>query len=222
MNFIISITSPEALPVLTGVCEDMALPLNVTLSGRGTAVKSMLDVLGIESNLKRIMFSVANEEKTREFITRQKRHLHIGVPGHGIVIAVPVKSIGGGKTVAYLRGEDGTAKYTPSLNYAYELIVVIANEGRTDTVMNAARAAGARGGTVLHGKGTGSEAAMKFLNISIADEKEVILIVAPTAEKTAIMSEILKKAGPDTDAKAIAFSLPTSAVAGFGFSGEAE
>ncbi|MBS7275605.1 MAG: P-II family nitrogen regulator [Eubacteriales bacterium] len=222
MNFIISITSPEALPVLTGVCEDMALPLNVTLSGRGTAVKSMLDVLGIESNLKRIMFSVANEEKTREFITRQKRQLHIGVPGHGIVIAVPVKSIGGGKTVAYLRGEDGTAKYTPSLNYAYELIVVIANEGRTDKVMNAARAAGARGGTVLHGKGTGSEAAMKFLNISIADEKEVILIVAPTAEKTAIMSEILKKAGPDTDAKAIAFSLPTSAVAGFGFSGDAE
>lgn len=222
MNFIISITSPEALPVLTGVCEDMALPLNVTLSGRGTAVKSMLDVLGIESNLKRIMFSVANEEKTREFITRQKRQLHIGVPGHGIVIAVPVKSIGGGKTVAYLRGEDGTAKYPPSLNYAYELIVVIANEGRTDTVMNAARAAGARGGTVLHGKGTGSEAAMKFLNISIADEKEVILIVAPTAEKTAIMSEILKKAGPDTDAKAIAFSLPTSAVAGFGFSGDAE
>ena len=222
MNFIISITSPEALPVLTGVCEDMALPLNVTLSGRGTAVKSMLDVLGIESNLKRIMFSVANEEKTREFITRQKRQLHIGVPGHGIVIAVPVKSIGGGKTVAYLRGEDGTAKYTPSLNYAYELIFVIANEGRTDTVMNAARAAGARGGTVLHGKGTGSEAAMKFLNISIADEKEVILIVAPTAEKTAIMSEILKKAGPDTDAKAIAFSLPTSAVAGFGFSGDAE
>ena len=222
MNFIISITSPEALPVLTGVCEDMALPLNVTLSGRGTAVKSMLDVLGIESNLKRIMFSVANEEKTREFITRQKRQLHIGVPGHGIVIAVPVKSIGGGKTVAYLRGEDGTAKYTPSLNYAYELIVVLANEGRTDTVMNAARAAGARGGTVLHGKGTGSEAAMKFLNISIADEKEVILIVAPTAEKTAIMSEILKKAGPDTDAKAIAFSLPTSAVAGFGFSGDAE
>lgn len=222
MNFIISITSPEALPVLTGICGDMDMPLNVTLSGKGTAIRSMLDLLGIESNLKRIMLSVANEEKTREFITRQKRQLHIGVPGHGIVIAVPVKSIGGGKTVAYLRGEDGTAKYTPSLNYAYELIVVIANEGRTDTVMNAARAAGARGGTVLHGKGTGSEAAMKFLNISIADEKEVILIVAPTAEKTAIMSEILKKAGPDTDAKAIAFSLPTSIVAGFGFAEDSE
>lgn len=222
MNLIISITSPEALPVLTDICRDMDLPLNVTMPGKGTAVRSMLDLLGIESNVRRIMLSIANESKTNEFIARQKRQLHIGVPGHGIVIAVPVKSIGGGKTVAYLRGDDGMAKYTPSLNYAYELIVVIANEGRTDMVMNAARAAGARGGTVLHGKGTGSEAAMKFLNISIADEKEVILIVAPTGEKTAIMSEILKKAGPDTDAKAIAFSLPTSAVAGFGFADEAE
>lgn len=218
MNLIISITSPEALPVLNEICEDMALPLNVSLSGKGTAVKSMLDLLGIESNIKRVMLSVANEEKTHEFIARQKQQLHIGVPGHGIVIAVPIKSIGGGKTVAFLKGEDGMTKHTPSLNYAYELIVVIANEGCTDAVMNAARAAGARGGTVLHGKGTGSEAAMKFLNISIADEKEVILIVAPTAEKTAIMTEILKKAGPNTDAKAIAFSLPTSAVAGFGFS----
>ena len=96
MNFIISITSPEALPVLTGICGDMDMPLNVTLSGKGTAIRSMLDLLGIESNMKRIMLSVANEEKTREFITRQKRQLHIGVPGHGIVIAVPVKSIGGG------------------------------------------------------------------------------------------------------------------------------
>ena len=28
--------------------------------------------------------------------------MHIGVPGHGIVIAVPIKSVGGGKTVAFL------------------------------------------------------------------------------------------------------------------------
>ena len=215
MNFIISITSPEALPVLTGVCEDMALPLNVTLSGRGTAVKSMLDVLGIESNLKRIMFSVANEEKTREFITRQKRQLQLGVPGHGIVIAVPIKSVGGGNTVAYLNG-GRSPKYTPDLSCAYELIIAIANEGGTDAVMNAARAAGARGGTVLHGKGTGAKGAPKFYNISIAAEKEVILIVSAAEQKAEIMRSILRKAGPDSDAGAIVFSLPASAVAGFG------
>ena len=36
-------------------------------------------------------------------------------------------------------------------------------------------------------------------------------------EKAEIMRSILKKAGPDTPAKAIAFSLPTTEVAGFGF-----
>ena len=51
----------------------------------------------------------------------------------------------------------------------------------------------------------------------VHEEKEVILIVSKTEEKGEIMRSILKKAGPDTPAKAIAFSLPTSEVAGFGF-----
>ena len=71
--------------------------------------------------------------------------------------------------------------------------------------------------TIIHGKGTGAKADPKFHNISIAEEKEVILIVSKTEEKSEIMRSILKKAGPDTPAKAIAFSLPTSEVAGFGF-----
>ena len=218
MNYIISITAPEALPVLENICENTGLKVNVTLHGHGTAVQSMLDLLGIESNEKWIVFSVATEEKTKAFIAEQKARLHIGVPGHGIVIAVPVKSIGGGKTVAYLTGDENkSAKYTPPASYPYELIVVIASEGNTDLVMNAARSAGARGGTVLHGKGTGARGDEKFHNISIAQEKEVIFIVSSSDHKSEIMSAILKKAGPDTPARASVFSMPASEVAGFGF-----
>ena len=50
MNYVLSITNPEALGVLEDICEELALPLSVTLHGRGTAVQSMLDLLGIESN----------------------------------------------------------------------------------------------------------------------------------------------------------------------------
>lgn len=216
MNYVLSITNPEALGVLEDICEELALPLSVTLHGRGTAVQSMLDLLGIESNEKRVVLSAATREKTAALIEAQKRRLHIGVPGHGIVIAVPVKSIGGGKTVAFLNGSQQPAKYTPELNYSYELIVAIANEGRTDLVMNAARSAGAAGGTVLHGKGTGSEGGERFYNVSIAQEKEVILIVSRAEQKSGIMKAILEKAGPDTEAGTIVFSLPTSEVAGFG------
>lgn len=216
MNYIISICDPKAAPKLTEICSELGLSIAVSLHGRGTAVRSMLDILGIEDNEKRVILTIANRKKTKEFIREQKRRLFIGVPGHGVAVAVPIKSIGGGKTVAFLNGEQQIAKYTPELNYAYELITVIANEGRSDLVMNAARSAGAKGGTVLHGKSTGAKDSEKFYNISISGEKEVILIVAEAAQKSEIMRSILKNAGPDSEAGAIVFSMPVSEVAGFG------
>ncbi len=216
MNYVISICDPRALDTLTDLCAELELPLSVVVHAHGTAVRSMLDILGIESNEKRVVLTVATQEKTRRLIDEQKRRLFIGVPGHGIVVSVPIKSIGGGKTVAFLGDNPQSVKYTPELNYSYELIVAIANEGRTDMVMNAARSAGAAGGTVLHGKGTGSARAEKFYSVSIAQEKEVILIVAKAEQKAAIMRTILEKAGPNTEAGTIVFSLPTSEVAGFG------
>lgn len=216
MNYIISICDPKAAPKLTEICSELGLRIAVSLHGRGTAVRSMLDILGIEDNEKRVILTIANRKKTKEFIREQKRRLFIGVPGHGVAVAVPIKSIGGGKTVAFLNGEQQIAKYTPELNYAYELITVIANEGRSDLVMNAARSAGAKGGTVLHGKSTGAKDSEKFYNISISGEKEVILIVAEAAQKSEIMRSILKNSGPDSEAGAIVFSMPVSEVAGFG------
>ncbi len=216
MNYVISIIDPKAMDVMDGICTALKLPMAVVLMGHGTAVRSMLDLLGIESNEKRVVLIAATEEKTKELITELKRRLFIGIPGHGIVVSVPIKSIGGGNTVAYLSGGQKPAKHTPELNFAYELIVAIANEGRTDMVMNAARAAGATGGTVLHGKGTGDAVQEKFLNVSIGSEKEIILIVAKASQKSAIMKSVLQSAGPNTEAGTIIFSLPTSEVAGFG------
>lgn len=216
MNYVISIIAPQALDTLTEICDSLSLRATVVLMGHGTAVRSMLDLLGIESNEKRVVLTVASEEKTHELISEQKRRLYIGVPGHGVVVSVPIKSVGGGSTLAYLNGGQQSAKYTPELNYSYEMIVAITNEGRTDMVMNAARSAGATGGTVLHGKGTGGISEEKFLNVSIAKEKEVVLIVSKSAQKSAIMKTILQCAGPQTEAGTIVFSLPISEVAGFG------
>lgn len=216
MNYVISIVNPPALDTLTALCAELSLPLTTVLHGRGTAVPSMLELLGIESNEKRAVLAIADEDKTAALLKQMKQKLHIGVPGHGIFVAVPVKSVGGGKAVAYLNGGNAPAKAAPAINTDYELIVTIASSGHTDTVMNAARSAGARGGTVLHGKGTGAEGAPSFYNISIAEEKELVFIVSAKTEKAAIMQAILRAAGPGTEAGGIVFSLPVTDVAGFG------
>ena len=222
MNYLISVVNPAAMEQVCEIAAALDLPQTVTMLGHGTAAQSMLDLLWIESTEKRVIMTVANPEKTRQFIKNMRQQLYIGIPGHGIVIAVPIKSVGGGKTLAYLNnGEQQTARYTPELNSKYELIIIVANEGRTDQVMNAARAAGATGGTVLHGKGSGSQNPKKFYNVSIASEKEVILMVAQSDRKAAIMQSVLHQAGPDSEAGAVLFSLPVSEVAGFGLMEEA-
>ena len=81
-------------------------------------------------------------------------------------------------------------------------------------VMDAARSAGAYGGTVIHAKGTGMELAEKFMGVSLASEKELVLIVTKTELKNPIMQAIMKDAGLQTKAKSIAFSLPVSDTAG--------
>ena len=92
---------------------------------------------------------------------------------------IPVSSIGGKKQLQFLtegrgfeKGEESTLKDTK-----YELLVVVANQGYTEYIMEAARSANAAGGTVIHAKGTGMQKAEQFLGFSLATEKEMILIV---------------------------------------------
>ena len=54
MNYIISIINPDSLSILMDLCNQLDLPLSITMAGRGTAVQSMLDLLGIESNERRL------------------------------------------------------------------------------------------------------------------------------------------------------------------------
>ena len=215
MNFVISIVNPNMLPRMNGIMQTLELPLSIELIGRGTARKDVLDLLGLSTHEYHIFMTIADRESTQRLIDEARRNLYIDAPGQGIIVATPIKSVGGGKTLANLNGGRPT-EGAPEINYNYEIVLAIANEGHTDTVMEAAREAGARGGTVLHGKGTGSTDAAKFFGVSIASEKEVIMIVAKSSEKAAIMKSIIDKAGTQTDAGAVVMSLPVSAVAGFG------
>ena len=132
-----------------------------------------------------------------------------------LVLGMGLFPLGAEMSMTPIGSKIGTS-LTATKNLPLILIVAVANEGRTDTVMNAARAAGAAGGTVIHGKGTASEEAAHFFNISIASEKEMIFIVSKKEQKTQIMRSVLEKAGPGTEAGAVLFSLPVTSVEGFG------
>ena len=102
------------------------------------------------------------------------------------------------------------------MDSTHELIVAIYEKGHTNLVMDAAREAGAGGGTTISAKGTGA-GAEKFFGLSLAEEKEIVFIVSSVEKKKDIMKAIMQKAGIDSKAHAVVFSLPVSATAGFRF-----
>ena len=90
----------------------------------------------------------------------------------------------------------------------YQLLVCIVNAGFSQNVMEAARAAGARGGTIIRGRGSAHPEAEEFFNISIQPDKEVVLILVTNEMKDAVMTAVFKNSGLSTDGQGIAFSLP--------------
>jgi nitrogen regulatory protein PII len=92
----------------------------------------------------------------------------------------------------------------------YELVICIVNAGYSQNVMEVARAAGARGGTVLRARGTANPEAEEFFNITIQPDKEVLVILIPADIKDEVIRAIYKEAGLAQEAQGIAFSLPVS------------
>ena len=90
----------------------------------------------------------------------------------------------------------------------YELILAIVNKGSTDLVMNAAREAGSKGGTITVARGTGNPELAKFYGIVIQPEKEVVFIVVEKEMKDAVMKKIYEDAGIGTQGQGIIISLP--------------
>ena len=184
--------------------------------GFGTANNEVLDYLGLESTEKAVALSVIEEHTWASVKKQLEKKLHIDAPGGGIAFTTQLSSVGGKKALQYLIENENYQKEeeTTLKDTSHELIVVIAEQGYTNLIMDAARGAGAYGGTVIHAKGTGKEAAEKFMGVSLALEKEIIYIVTKTEQKNAIMSAIMKEAGLDSKAKAVTFSLPVTDTAG--------
>lgn len=96
----------------------------------------------------------------------------------------------------------------------FVVILCIINNGFSETAMEAARQCGARGGTVIHGRGTASKEAEKFFNISIQPEKEIVMILAIKEIKDSILKALYNAVGTNTPAQGIAFALPVDDVIG--------
>ena len=97
-----------------------------------------------------------------------------------------------------------------------QLVICIVNAGFAPVVMEAAKKVGARGGTILHGRGTANREAEKLFQIVVQPDKEIVMIVVENKIKDAVLTAVNKEAGLETAGQGIAFSMPVDRTIGIG------
>ena len=231
LYLLLNIVKRSDLKEYRGFFEKNGVSVIYDTLANGTAHEKTLSLLGLERNEKAILISLITYPSLKKILRRLEVEMQIDLPDRGIAVAVPLSSIGGTKSLEYFKeGQDIPKELennvngkgeTDNMQTVQELILAIYEKGYTDLVMDAAREAGARGGTTIRAKGT-SAGAQKFFGITLADEKEILLIVTSTSQKNNIMKAIMQKAGMDSKAHSIVFSLPVTDTAGFRFTDEVE
>ena len=96
----------------------------------------------------------------------------------------------------------------------YEMVLCIVNAGYSEVVMDAAKEVGARGGTVIHARGTANKEAEQFFHITIQPDKEIVMILFPAEIKDTVLHAVYQSAGLKTEGQGIAFSLAVDETVG--------
>lgn len=186
-------------------------------SGFGTASSELLNVFGFGTTERDVLLSIAPAKKVRNLLYQLNNDLRGSVNAKGIAFHLPLTGIN--KSVMEFIIETGNkqgkaeskAEKTEEVHVMQasdqNLILVVVNQGHTDSVMETAKKAGARGGTILRSRFLGVEESEKLYGITLQAEKEILAIVAPGQTRKNIMESVQKEHGMHTEAGAVLCSL---------------
>lgn len=216
MNYLVTITKREYSEAFLRYFYENGIHSMTAALCEGTAQKKTLDLLGIEKTEKVMLSAVMSGALTEGLLRGLMRTMQIDVPGNGIAFTVPLQSAANAASLQYLtRGQDISQREVNKMDEPrFSLLIVIADKGRTELAMDAARSAGAGGGTIIHAKGVGQQSAAHFFGMSIASEQELIYIVVRKKDEKNVMRAINERAGARESGIAAVFSLPVNQVVG--------
>lgn len=96
----------------------------------------------------------------------------------------------------------------------FKLIAAIVPKGAAGKVMEAAKEAGAEGGTILLARGTGVHEARRFFGMSMSTEREMILILIDPERVHRVLGSMVEAGRLDEPGRGMAFVLAVDEVKG--------
>lgn len=173
--------------------------------GEGTVQNKLLDKLGLTEMHKEILMISSSNKLCDNLHEKLDKEFALCKRNKGIAFSIPFRR--------WPLQSPGKGSLSDNIDAPYFCIITIVDKGRSNDCIKAARAAGARGGTLIHGRGAGIPADFYF-PLVIEPQKDIIVIITPKDKVTAIREKIffdleLGKAG-----NGIIFTLPVSRATG--------
>ena len=221
----ISVNRDEDGRRLEELFDDLDIPFFYQCRGKGTASSEMMDIFGLSGTTRLITVGFLPKARVEELFEAMTHRLSYRQRGSGIALSIPITGIQSG-ILQMLREDVAEAaekhiKERIEKDMAeiekkseYTVIWVSVASGYSDDVVDASRAAGARGGTVIKGRRRHSERVSQHMGISTQDEQDFVMIVTPKEKKSEVMSAISNACGLRTPAHGVVLSLPVDEVIG--------
>ncbi len=213
---------PEQLSLITTIIErgcgnklmklytDNHVFTHIRSEGTGTATSEILDILGLGSSEKDIIFSLTPKTTARTLLDRLDDELRGAVPGRGIAFTMPLTAVNSLLAALVTISTSTKKEKEHDMNDQEQkscLILALVNQGYTDVVMDTAKKAGARGGTVIRGRWVGEQQAPQLQGLYSQSEKEMLFIVVPKEIRNQVMDSINSSHGVQTKAGVLVCSL---------------
>jgi len=167
------------------LAKECGIPGGTVVLGKGTSRNRMLQILELCDVRKEIVLMIAERSVAAAALQRIAKKLQLHKSYHGIAFTMPLAAFLGSGDYRYIYRETGGGK-----NTVFNSIFVIVDRGRGEEVMDSARRAGAKGGTIIGARGSGIHEKGRLFRMDIEPEKEVVLILSDRHQTEAIVKSV--------------------------------
>lgn len=227
-RLLLTITREEDQRKLEELFDSINVAVCFQFRGKGTAPSEMMDIFGIGGTTRLLSGAVLPKSQVKTVFDMLYKQLHFRHRGGGIAITIPVNALQnhilqvlGDEERAWAEIEASKRKEMTKgeeremgEKTEYTVIWVSVEGGYSDDVVDAARNAGAKGGTVMKGRRRNSKSVSRHFGIKVQEEQDFVMIVVPKERKTEIMTAIASVCGLGTDAHGVVLALPVEDVMG--------
>ncbi len=224
-KLLVSVVQPKDAQVLAETLNDITRSLSFAVAAEGTARTNLLDYLGLGSPEKTVVFSLIPEIYEKRMMSAIMSRLKMFMVGRGIAFSVPLSSVSAlvadalVKDIQEVRGmnrEPGADSKKEKDDRNFELVVACFGENAGEQVIEAARRAGASGGTVIHSRTLESTAVGQVVGVSFQPASQILMILTRKNRRNEIMKAIRDAGGLKTEGTGTVFSVPVTGIIGIG------